>query len=129
MLTLRSRVEPTVVLVTLNLDPSTAHDQCCDISKADAPRAWHAQEHPDSLQTVLDIVVAHQGAPAAARLVGRLLTALVEPSPEAFRPLLRRIAILESAPLPLCYPSLILCCLIPHAVLHQINVQFTRCLM
>ena len=76
--------------------------------------ARHAQEHPDSLQTVLDIVVAHQGAPAAARLVGRLLAALVEPSPEAFRPLLRRIAVLESAPPPLCFQSDTPLCPKPH---------------
>ncbi len=59
-----------------------------------------AQEHQDSLQTVLDTVVAHQGARVATRLVGRLLAALVEPSPEAYRPLLRRIAALEGAPVP-----------------------------
>lgn len=59
-------------------------------------RALWVQEHADSLQTVLNTVVAHQGAPAAAALVGRLLGALVEPSPEAYRPLLRRIAALES---------------------------------
>jgi hypothetical protein len=56
------------------------------------------QVHAEKLQVVLDIVVAHQGGRRAADLVARLLAALVEPSPDNFRPLLRRIAGLHSAP-------------------------------
>lgn len=54
-----------------------------------------AQEHADKLSEVLDIVIAHQGAPLAARLVSRLLAALVEPTPEDYRHVLRRLAALE----------------------------------
>lgn len=55
------------------------------------------QEQPEKLQMVLDTVVAHQGATRAADLVARLLAALVEPSPDNFRPLLRRIAALNGS--------------------------------
>jgi hypothetical protein len=53
------------------------------------------QEHSDKLDEVLGIVVAHQGAPLAARLAGRLLAALAEPSPEDYRAVLRRLAALQ----------------------------------
>lgn len=40
-------------------------------------------------------MVAHQGAKLAAKLASRLLAALVEPSPEDYRQILRRLAALE----------------------------------
>lgn len=55
------------------------------------------QEHSDKLDEVLGIVVAHQGAPLAAKLAGRLLAALAEPSPEDYRQVLRRLAALQGA--------------------------------
>lgn len=54
-----------------------------------------SKEHTDKLDEVLGIVVAHQGAKLAAKLAGRLLAALVEPTPEAYRQVLRRLAALE----------------------------------
>ena len=59
--------------------------------------AVRLQEHSDKLDEVLGIVVAHQGAPLAAKLAGRLLAALAEPSPEDYRQVLRRLAALQGA--------------------------------
>ena len=43
---------------------------------------------------MVDIVVSHQARPLKERLVVSLLHTLVLPSPEAYRPLLRRLAAL-----------------------------------
>ena len=40
----------------------------------------------------MDIVVSHHAAPLKAQLVGQILSALVLPAPESYRPLLRRLA-------------------------------------
>lgn len=65
---------------------------------------FRVQEHADKLSEVLDIVIAHQGAPLAAKLVSRLLAALVEPSPEDYRTVLRRLASLEGETLSFYSP-------------------------
>lgn len=52
------------------------------------------QLHSKSLGKVVDIVVSHQALPAKLVLVEQLLNALVLPSPEHYRPLLRRLAVL-----------------------------------
>ena len=52
------------------------------------------QLHSKDLGRVVDIVVSHQARPLKERLVGALLSALVLPAPEAYRPLLRRLAAL-----------------------------------
>ncbi|KAL6777494.1 BCC3 [Auxenochlorella protothecoides x Auxenochlorella symbiontica] len=59
----------------------------------DGLRAQHADDHG----AVLAIAVAHQSSAPRAELVGRLLTALVLPAPDAYRPLLRRLAALGGA--------------------------------
>lgn len=52
-------------------------------------------EHSDRLQTVLDMVVSHQGLAAKCELLLGLMTAAVLQQPDAYRPLLRRIAALR----------------------------------
>ena len=50
------------------------------------------QTHSKELQSVVDIVVSHQAMPLKCRLVVQLLYAVVAPTPEQYRPLLRRLA-------------------------------------
>lgn len=50
-----------------------------------------------NLGAVVDIVVAHQGLPTKVRLAALLMGALVLPAPQAYRPLLRRMAALGPA--------------------------------
>ena len=52
------------------------------------------QQHSKNLGAVVDIVVSHHAAPLKAQLVGQILSALVLPAPESYRPLLRRLACL-----------------------------------
>lgn len=50
------------------------------------------QTHSKELQQVLDIVVSHQALQLKCGLIVKLLYALVAPTPEHYRPLLRRLA-------------------------------------
>ena len=50
------------------------------------------QTHSKELQQVLDIVVSHQALQLKCELVVKLLSGLVAPRPQHFRPLLRRLA-------------------------------------
>ena len=52
------------------------------------------QVYSSSLGQVVDIVVSHQGLPFKVALVSQLMSALVLPAPEHYRPLLRRFAAL-----------------------------------
>lgn len=54
----------------------------------------YVQEFSKSLGKVVDIVVSHQGLPTKMLLVSRLMSTLVLPAPEHYRPLLRRFAAL-----------------------------------
>lgn len=54
-----------------------------------------------NLGQVVDIVVSHQGVATKSQLVSQLMSTLVLPAPEHYRPLLRRLAALGGAlPLP-----------------------------
>ena len=53
------------------------------------------QAHASSLQSVVDLVVAHNGLAVKSQLVLRLLDALVLPAPDLYRPVLRRLASLS----------------------------------
>lgn len=57
------------------------------------------QEYSDNLGRVVDIVVSHQGLPTKLALVTQLMSSLVLPAPEHFRPLLRRFAALGESSL------------------------------
>ena len=59
------------------------------------------QEYSTNLGQVVDIVVSHQGLPFKCALVSQLMSALVLPAPEHYRPLLRRFAALGRQPGPL----------------------------
>lgn len=59
-----------------------------------------SQEYSTSLGKVVDIVVSHQGLPIKVNLVTQLMSALVLPAPEHYRPLLRRFAALGTPPPP-----------------------------
>lgn len=51
-----------------------------------------------NLAQVVDIVVSHQGIEIKTQLIGQLMSALVLPAPEHYRPLLRRLAALSDSP-------------------------------
>jgi len=53
--------------------------------------------YANNLGAVVDIVVSHMGLPRKVRLATALMAALVLPSPEHYRPLLRRVAALGAA--------------------------------
>lgn len=50
-----------------------------------------------NLGQVVDIVVSHQGVATKSQLVNQLMSTLVLPAPEHYRPLLRRLATLGGA--------------------------------
>ena len=50
-----------------------------------------------NLAQVVDIVVSHQGIEIKTQLIGQLMSALVLPAPEHYRPLLRRLAALSES--------------------------------
>ena len=56
-----------------------------------------------NLAQVVDIVVSHQGVDIKTALISQLMSALVLPAPEHYRPLLRRLAALSKS-LPLRRP-------------------------
>ncbi len=59
------------------------------------------QVYSTNLGQVVDIVVSHQGVATKTLMVSQLMSSLVLPAPEHYRPLLRRLAALgESAPFP-----------------------------
>ena len=58
------------------------------------------QVYSSSLGQVVDIVVSHQGLPFKVQLVSQLMSALVLPAPEHYRPLLRRFAALGESSQP-----------------------------
>ena len=51
--------------------------------------------HSGQLQQVMDIVMSHQGVALKSALLQRVLSALVLPAPERYRPQLRRLAALS----------------------------------
>ena len=53
------------------------------------------QVYSTNLAQVVDIVVSHQGVDIKTQLIGQLMSALVLPAPEHYRPLLRRLAALS----------------------------------
>ncbi len=53
------------------------------------------QVYSANLGQVVDIVVSHQGVEIKTQLIGQLMSALVLPAPEHYRPLLRRLAALS----------------------------------
>ena len=53
------------------------------------------QVYSTNLAQVVDIVVSHQGVEIKTQLIGQLMSALVLPAPEHYRPLLRRLAALS----------------------------------
>jgi hypothetical protein len=59
-----------------------------------------------NLAQVVDIVVSHQGVDIKTQLIGQLMSALVLPAPEHYRPLLRRLAALSECPQKPCRASL-----------------------
>ena len=81
-----------------------------------------------NLAQVVDIVVSHQGVEIKTQLIGQLMSALVLPAPEHYRPLLRRLAALSEMP---WLPVLVhdeccrtrhtahICCLLLHVMQHQ----------
>ncbi|KAK2079983.1 hypothetical protein QBZ16_002378 [Prototheca wickerhamii] len=75
---------------------------------------------------VLEIVVAHQSAGPRADLVHRLLNALVLPSPEAYRPILRRLAALTGA--GSAAPAQRARRLLEHSLLGELRVLVARAL-
>lgn len=56
-----------------------------------------AQVYSTNLGQVVDIVVSHQGLAIKTQLVSQLMSTLVLPAPEHYRPLLRRLAALGGA--------------------------------
>jgi hypothetical protein len=54
--------------------------------------------YASALGQVVDIVVSHQGVGTKSALVSQLMSALVLPAPEHYRPLLRRLAALGARP-------------------------------
>lgn len=52
----------------------------------------YLQVHSNNLQAVLDIVLAHQSLALKNELVQHLMSALVLPAPNHYRPQLRRLA-------------------------------------
>ena len=54
--------------------------------------------YASNLGQVVDIVVSHQGVATKSALIGQLMSALVLPAPEHYRPLLRRLAALGARP-------------------------------
>ena len=54
--------------------------------------------YASNLGQVVDIVVSHQGVATKSALVSQLMSALVLPAPEHYRPLLRRLAALGARP-------------------------------
>lgn len=57
-----------------------------------------AQVYSTNLGQVVDIVVSHQGLVTKTQLISQLMSTLVLPAPEHYRPLLRRLAALGKAP-------------------------------
>jgi acetyl-CoA carboxylase/biotin carboxylase 1 len=55
------------------------------------------QVYSTNLGQVVDIVVSHQGVATKSQLVNQLMSTLVLPAPEHYRPLLRRLATLGGA--------------------------------
>ena len=55
------------------------------------------QVYSTNLAQVVDIVVSHQGIDIKTQLIGQLMSALVLPAPEHYRPLLRRLAALSTS--------------------------------
>ena len=66
---------------------------------------WPVQMHSKELQQVVDIVVSHQALQLKCGLVVKLLYVLVAPTPEHYRPLLRRLAGLVGKQLSALLPS------------------------
>lgn len=78
------------------------------------------QVYSTNLGAVVDIVVSHQGVETKTQLVSQLMSTLVLPAPEHYRPLLRRLAALGGPPLPfinLTCPMMISSCCYEHALL------------
>ncbi len=59
-----------------------------------------------NLAQVVDIVVSHQGIEIKTQLIGQLMSALVLPAPEHYRPLLRRLAALSTSLAPVLTSAL-----------------------
>lgn len=59
--------------------------------------ALPSQVYSTNLAQVVDIVVSHQGIEIKTQLIGQLMSALVLPAPEHYRPLLRRLAALSKS--------------------------------
>lgn len=59
---------------------------------------WAVQVYSTNLGAVVDIVVSHQGVATKTQLVSQLMSTLVLPAPEHYRPLLRRLAALGGPP-------------------------------
>lgn len=79
------------------------------------------QEHSTNLGKVVDIVVSHQGSDIKVALVSQLMSALVLPAPEHYRPLLRRFAALG---IPTLYSSQIkfrICALIHTSMVTSVS--------
>jgi hypothetical protein len=72
-------------------------------------RVCRMQVYSSSLGQVVDIVVSHQGLPFKVALVSQLMSALVLPAPEHYRPLLRRFAALGTSSLQVsdCTPTVV----------------------
>ena len=68
------------------------------------------QVYSTNLAQVVGIVVSHQGVEIKTQLIGQLMSALVLPAPELYRPLLRRLAALSEccARLVCCMASVVL---------------------
>lgn len=56
------------------------------------------QVYSTNLAQVVGIVVSHQGVEIKTQLISQLMSALVLPAPELYRPLLRRLAALSECP-------------------------------
>ena len=70
--------------------------QCRCTARPDTGTAT-LQVYSANLGQVVDIVVSHQGVEIKTQLIGQLMSALVLPAPEHYRPLLRRLAALSES--------------------------------
>ena len=75
-------------------DLTWALPQCRCTARPDTGTAT-LQVYSANLGQVVDIVVSHQGVEIKTQLIGQLMSALVLPAPEHYRPLLRRLAALS----------------------------------
>ncbi|CAK0731625.1 hypothetical protein CVIRNUC_000020 [Coccomyxa viridis] len=83
------------------------------------------QVYSANLGQVVDIVVSHQGVEIKTQLIGQLMSALVLPAPEHYRPLLRRLAALSNGSAEVAYRAQQL---LEHSLLSELRAIVARAL-